>query len=50
MAIGNGLDESVQIGPLVNQDAVEKSHEHVRTMNVNRRGFDSLWGGTINES
>ena len=43
MVIGNGLDENVQIGPLVNQDAVEKSHEHV-TDAVNK-GASILCGG-----
>jgi succinate-semialdehyde dehydrogenase / glutarate-semialdehyde dehydrogenase len=43
MVIGNGLDENVQIGPLVNQEAVEKSHEHV-TDAINK-GASILCGG-----
>ncbi len=43
MVIGDGLDENVQMGPLVNQDAVNKSHEHV-TDAINK-GASILCGG-----
>ncbi|SEN03456.1 succinate-semialdehyde dehydrogenase / glutarate-semialdehyde dehydrogenase [Mesobacillus persicus] len=43
LVIGDGLDENIQIGPLVNQDAVDKSHEHV-TDAVNK-GATILCGG-----
>lgn len=43
LVIGDGLDENIQIGPLVNQDAVNKSHEHV-TDAINK-GAKILCGG-----
>ena len=43
MTIGDGMDENTQLGPLVNQDAVDKSHEHV-TDAVNQ-GAKLLCGG-----
>ncbi|MDR3479057.1 MAG: NAD-dependent succinate-semialdehyde dehydrogenase [Gammaproteobacteria bacterium] len=30
LQIGNGLEEQVQIGPLINQDAIQKVEEHIR--------------------
>ena len=29
MRVGDGLDENTQLGPLVNQEGVDKAHDHV---------------------
>ncbi|MCH6267530.1 NAD-dependent succinate-semialdehyde dehydrogenase [Neobacillus citreus] len=43
MVVGNGLDEKTQIGPLVNQNAVNKSYEHVT--DAVHKGAAILCGG-----
>lgn len=45
MVIGDGLNENVEMGPLTNQDAVNKSHEHV-TDAINK-GASILCGGKV---
>lgn len=45
MPVGDGLDENNLIGSMVNQDAVDKSHEHV-TDAVNK-GAKVLCGGKV---
>ncbi|MBB6446804.1 NAD-dependent succinate-semialdehyde dehydrogenase [Bacillus benzoevorans] len=43
MRIGDGLDESTQLGPLVNQEGVDKAHDHV--MDAAGKGAAILCGG-----
>ncbi|OLO27607.1 succinate-semialdehyde dehydrogenase (NADP(+)) [Alkalihalophilus pseudofirmus] len=43
MRIGDGLDENTQLGPMVNQDAVDKAHDHV--MDAVGKGAAILCGG-----
>ncbi|WP_024950772.1 NAD-dependent succinate-semialdehyde dehydrogenase [Cobetia crustatorum] len=43
LTIGNGLDEGVKVGPLIDNDAVEKVTEHVR--DALDKGAELLLGG-----
>lgn len=43
MRIGDGLDENTELGPLVNQDGVDKAHDHV--MDAVAKGAAVLCGG-----
>jgi len=43
MVVGDGLNENTQIGPMVNQDAVDKSHNHVT--DAVSKGASILCGG-----
>ncbi|WP_087972046.1 NAD-dependent succinate-semialdehyde dehydrogenase [Oceanobacillus rekensis] len=48
MAVGDGLDEDNKIGAMVNQDAVDKSHDHVT--DAESKGANVLYGGkALNE-
>ncbi|MFM1653632.1 NAD-dependent succinate-semialdehyde dehydrogenase [Brevibacillus sp. B_LB10_24] len=44
MSIGDGLDEANQIGPLINQDAIDKVHDQVE--DAIAKGAAVLYGGT----
>ncbi len=49
MRIGDGLDENTQLGPLVNQEGVDKAHDHV--MDAVAKGAAILYGGkTLTEN
>ncbi|MEH7416488.1 NAD-dependent succinate-semialdehyde dehydrogenase [Neobacillus drentensis] len=43
LRIGDGLNENTQLGPLVNQEGVDKSHDHV--MDAVGKGASILCGG-----
>ncbi|PGY05664.1 aldehyde dehydrogenase family protein [Bacillus sp. AFS031507] len=43
MRIGDGLNENTQLGPMVNQEAVDKAHDHV--MDAVGKGAAILCGG-----
>lgn len=43
MNVGNGLDENTQVGPLINQEAVNKVHEQVQ--DAASKGATILYGG-----
>lgn len=43
MVVGEGLNENTQVGPMVNQDAVSKAHDHV--MDAVEKGATILCGG-----
>lgn len=43
MVVGDGLDDKIQIGPMINQDAVDKSHDHVT--DAVSKGASILCGG-----
>lgn len=45
MRVGDGLDENTQLGPLVNQDGVDKAHEHVT--DAAEKGAAILCGGKV---
>ncbi|MEJ9232457.1 NAD-dependent succinate-semialdehyde dehydrogenase [Peribacillus butanolivorans] len=45
MVVGDGLDNKTQIGPMVNQDAVDKSHDHVT--DAVSKGASILCGGKV---
>jgi len=43
LKVGNGLDNDVQQGPLINQAAIEKVKEHIA--DATHKGAKILWGG-----
>ena len=45
MRIGDGLDENTQLGPLVNQEGVDKAHDHVT--DAAGKGARILCGGKV---
>ncbi|MCM3588383.1 NAD-dependent succinate-semialdehyde dehydrogenase [Mesobacillus maritimus] len=45
MVVGDGLDEATQVGPMVNQEAVEKAHDHVT--DAAGKGATILCGGQV---
>lgn len=47
LKVGNGLEEGVKVGPLINQDAVEKVKKHVQ--DAKDKGAKVLTGGTTKE-
>src|SRR5699024_809475 len=48
LKVGNSLEESVQVGPLVNEDGLEKVVSHVE--NAVENGATILCGGKVDES
>lgn len=47
LKVGNGLEEGVKIGPLINEDAVEKVEQHVR--DAENKGGTILTGGQVRD-
>ncbi|MDQ0219147.1 NAD-dependent succinate-semialdehyde dehydrogenase [Peribacillus cavernae] len=45
LKVGNSLDQTVQIGPLVNKDGLEKVQEHVK--DAKSKGAEVLTGGKV---
>ncbi|MBM7705890.1 succinate-semialdehyde dehydrogenase/glutarate-semialdehyde dehydrogenase [Chryseomicrobium aureum] len=47
LKVGNGLEEGVKVGPLINEDAIEKVEKHVQ--DAKDKGAKVLTGGEIKE-
>lgn len=47
LKVGNGLEEGVKVGPLINEEAVEKVEKHVQ--DAKDKGAKVLTGGTTKE-
>ncbi|MDG5471958.1 NAD-dependent succinate-semialdehyde dehydrogenase [Jeotgalibacillus sp. ET6] len=47
LKLGNGLEEGVDLGPLINQDAVDKVNEHIK--DAKEKGANLELGGSVRE-
>ncbi len=47
LKVGNGIDDGVTIGPLINADAVKKAEQHIA--DAKQRGASVLFGGGLHE-